>query len=116
MASLKFPIQLDPGRGTLKLSDGTRRVEEQIQEILTTNFLERVLRPEFGSDVMVFEAVSNPELIAARINFSLRRYLSVNIEINVRVRVPQQGTINLDIGFVDTSTNQQGNVRSSLTF
>lgn len=113
---LTFPIQLDPQNGSLKLSTGTQRIQEQILEILTTDFLSRVLRPEFGSEQFLFQSLTNPEVLAARVQFSLRRYLSVNIVINVTARITVAGTVKLNIRFFDNSTSQQGNVRTELTF
>lgn len=113
--SLKFPIQLDPGSGSLKLSTGPDRVREQILEILTTDFFSRVLRPEFGSETFLFQALTNPEVLASRVQFSLRKYLSVNIETNVSAKITSAGKVELEIRYFDSSTSQQGNVRTEFT-
>ena len=113
MAAISFPIRVNPGTGTLVLSAGRTRIEEQIQEILNTRFLERVLRPEFGTEEYLFTSINNPELIATKIQFSLKTYLSANIVTRTEARLDNSGKVTVTITYTDTSNNQQGNLTSS---
>ncbi len=48
----KFPPQIDPATGRFLTSSGNQSVKESIYLILMTQRMERLTRPEFGSDIM----------------------------------------------------------------
>lgn len=49
---LKFPLQVDPQTGMLALSDQEEDIREAIGIILNTMQGERVMRPDFGSNII----------------------------------------------------------------
>ena len=49
---LKFPLQVDPRTGKFAMVSQEEDIQEAIGIILNTMQGERVMRPEFGSDVM----------------------------------------------------------------
>ena len=49
---LKFPLQVDPRTGMLALSDQEEDIREAIGIILNTMQGERVMRPDFGSNII----------------------------------------------------------------
>lgn len=49
---LKFPLQVDPRTGMLALSDQEEDIREAIGIILNTVQGERVMRPDFGSNII----------------------------------------------------------------
>ena len=48
----KFPLQVDPATGRIMTVSGNRSVKESIYLILMTQLTERIVRPDFGSDIM----------------------------------------------------------------
>ena len=113
--SFAYPIRLAPGTGGLALSSGQQRVNEQIQEVLSTRFLERVLAPSFGSEDYLFSSLSSTSVISSRIGFVLRQGLSENIEVNVLVQGSDNGVLDINIKWLDTSENLQGNLISQIS-
>ncbi len=71
----KFPIQLDPRTGKIATSSLEENIEESIGIILSTYRGERVMRPEFGSNVAdyIFSPVNytEKETIAYELNNQL---------------------------------------------
>ena len=49
---LKFPLQVDPRTGMLAMSDQEEDIREAIGIILHTVQGERVMRPDFGSNII----------------------------------------------------------------
>lgn len=91
MQGISFPLAIDPVKGTLKLSTGADLVRDKIISFLKTEPLERVMRPEYGTENYLFEAAPSVEVIAAEIE---RRLNSI-------ARIPQArfntlGTLNDD--------------------
>lgn len=70
---ISFPLALDATRGTLKLSSDADLVRDKIISFLKTEPLERVMRPEYGTENYLFEAAPSIEVIAAEIE---RRLIS----------------------------------------
>ena len=48
----KFPLQVDPATGRIMTVSGNRSVKESIYLILMTQLTERIVRPDFGSDII----------------------------------------------------------------
>ena len=51
---LKFPLQVDPKTGKLAMSEQEENIRDSIEIILRTGRGERVMRPDFGADVMQY--------------------------------------------------------------
>lgn len=110
--SIAFPIRLNNKTGSVVLSSGNQRTQEQILEILTTKYLERVLRPSFGTDEYLFTAVSDPGVISTKIKSALDNYLSPNIQTTVSSKLFNSGRVELTVDYLDTSTNISGNLNT----
>ena len=50
-SGLKFPLQIDPRTGKLAMSSHEEDIKEAVRIIIHTSIGERVMRPEFGSNV-----------------------------------------------------------------
>lgn len=89
LQGLKYPLELD-GNGGLKLSSGYDRIGEQILEVLETRFGERVYRPYFGIQEVLFETVDEYAL-AQSIKSQLQAFLPAVPNIEVRVSLSEDG-------------------------
>lgn len=67
-AGIAFPTLINV-QGSLQLSSGTLNIEESIYIILSTQFGERVYRPNFGSRLseLVFEPMNSQTLLLIRL-------------------------------------------------
>jgi phage baseplate assembly protein W len=72
---ISFPLTLDSVRGTLKLSSGADLVRDKIISFLKTEPLERVMRPEYGTQNYLFESAPSIEVIASEIERRLISYI-----------------------------------------
>ena len=113
--SIAFPIRLDPKTGSLVLSEGNKRTQEQIAEILTTKFLSRILRPSFGTEEYLFTSISDPMVISSKVKFALDTYLSSNIQTNVDSKLFNNGKVELTIESFDANTNNKGNLQTEFS-
>lgn len=94
LTGLTYPLALD-GNGGLSLSYNSDRIEQQILEILDTNFNERVLRVEFGTSDYLFDTISE-SVLESQLQTILGRYIK-NTEIKVKVYIDEEGVCDLRI-------------------
>ena len=112
---LKFPLQIDPKPGKIAMVSEEEDIAEAIGIILNTVQGERVMRPEFGSNVLdyTFSAASDSE--RQSLAFDLREqlgYLEPRIdEIDVRCKDTDEleGAIIIEISYRVRSTNNRYN-------
>ena len=112
---LKFPLQIDPKTGKIAMVSEEEDIAEAIGIILNTVQGERVMRPEFGSNVLdyTFSAASDSE--RQSLAFDLREqlgYLEPRIDdIDVRCRDTDEleGAIIVEISYRVRSTNNRYN-------
>jgi phage baseplate assembly protein W len=112
---LKFPLQIDPKTGKIAMVSEEEDIAEAIGIILNTVQGERVMRPEFGSNVLdyTFSAASDSE--RQSLAFDLREqlgYLEPRIdEIDVRCKDTDEleGAIIIEISYRVRSTNNRYN-------
>ena len=112
---LKFPLQIDPKTGKIAMVSEEEDIAEAIGIIINTVQGERVMRPEFGSNVMdyIFSAASDS--LRQSLAFDLREqlgYLEPRIDdIDVRCRDTDEleGAIIVEISYRVRSTNNRYN-------
>ncbi len=54
MRTLRVPFQIDSGGGLSEVSDTQTIVEQQMIDVLMTNFGERIMRPRYGANLRGF--------------------------------------------------------------
>ena len=112
---LKFPLQIDPKTGKIAMVSEEADIAEAIGIILNTVQGERVMRPEFGSNVLdyTFSAASDSE--RQSLAFDLREqlgYLEPRIDdIDVRCSDTDEleGAIVVEVDYRVRSTNNRYN-------
>lgn len=112
---LKFPLQVDPKTGKFSLVEEEEDIRESIGIILRTSRGERVMRPDFGTDIMEYmfsPAGENMEdSLAAEVQEDLL-YLEPRIrDVDVKVRRSEgpEGVITVDVAYTIRSTNSRYN-------
>ena len=111
----KFPLQVDPATGRIMTVSGNRTVKESIYLILMTQLTERLVRPNFGSDIMnyAFMDTSTTMLSILRRDISQTllqqepRIADLNIETEYR---EERGAVIVHIDYVVTATNTRDNL------
>ena len=112
---LKFPLQIDPKTGKIAMVSEEADIAEAIGIILNTVQGERVMRPEFGSNVLDYTFSAASESERQSLAFDLREqlgYLEPRIDdIDVRCRDTDEleGAIIVEISYRVRSTNNRYN-------
>ncbi len=112
---LKFPLQVDPKTGKIAMVSEEEDIAEAIGIILKTTQGERLMRPDFGSNVMdyIFATDSNTtwESLATELRESLGYFEPRIHEINVVCRSADglEGAINVEVSYCVRSTNNRFN-------
>jgi len=75
-AGWSFPVKIDPKTGGISLSYHERDIEEAIRIILSTTPGERVMRPQFGSDLADAVFSVNSATTATRVEGYVRDALA----------------------------------------
>lgn len=112
---LKFPLQVDPKTGKLAMTDEEDDIREAIGIILRTSEGERVMRPDFGSNVMdyLFRPASGSVLhglehdVRERLFDQEQRIEDIEVKCSESEGLP--GGILVDISYTVRSTNSRYN-------
>lgn len=112
---LKFPLQVDPRTGKLALADQEEDIQEAVGIILRTGRGERVMRPDFGSEIMEYAFAPSSSSMLHSIAHEVRLTL---LEQEPRIRDVevwcdgpngQDGTLTIYVSYTVRSTNNRYN-------
>ncbi len=112
---LKFPLQVDARTGKLAMVSHEDDIREAIGIILHTVQGERVMRPDFGSNILDYTfapaSSSTREAIARQIREQLLYQEPRITDVDVRCRQldQQTGAIVVDVAYTVRSTNNRYN-------
>ena len=110
-----FPVGLDL-RGRVALTTGYESIERAIRIILQTARGERVMRPQFGSDLHQLVFAENNATSAGQADFYVRQALArweprIEVEnVNVSWSEADRGAMVLDITYRIKATNDRRNL------
>ncbi len=111
----KFPLQVDPATGRIMTVSGNRTVKESIYLILMTQVTERLVRPEFGSDIMSYAFMDTSTTMLSILRRDLTQTLlqqeprisDLSIETEYRA---DQGAVIVQIDYLVSATNTRDNL------
>ena len=112
---VKFPLQVDPRTGKLSMVSHEEDIREAVEIILRTMQGERVMRPEFGSNVMeyVFSSFSSSQRhsLANEVQEQLlyQEPRITDVEVECREINGRTGEFIVEIGYTVRSTNNRYN-------
>lgn len=110
-----FPISTDI-RGRIKLTGGADTVERAIRLVLQTVKGERVMRPEFGSDLHLLVFAENNATTVGQADYYVREALArwepriEVLSVEVSFAESNRGIMLIDIGYRIKSTNDIRNL------
>ena len=113
---LQFPLKIDPQTGALVSASGEEKIRTAVLTILSTALGERVMRPDFGSDLhnQVFASLNAATLGA--LAFSVRQAL-VTWEPRIKVQDVQvsdtqaaEGIVSISVDYIVRATNTRFNL------
>ena len=112
---LKFPLQVDPKTGKFSMVEEEEDIRESIGIILRTVRGERVMRSDFGTDVMDYLFAPANASMQDSIAFEVREDLLYqeprirDVEVNVREPVGPEGSVTVEVSYTVRSTNSRYN-------
>ena len=112
---LRFPLQIDPKTGKIAMVSEEEDIAEAIGIILNTVQGERVMRPDFGSNVLDYTFSAASESERQSLAFDLREQLGYlepridDIEVRCRETDELEGAIVVEISYLVRSTNNRYN-------
>ncbi len=112
---LRFPLQIDPKTGKFAMVGAEEDIAEAIGIILHTVQGERVMRPDFGSNVLDYTFSSSSESERQSLAYDLRDALSYqepridDIEVHCRETDELEGAIVVEVSYLVRSTNNRYN-------
>ena len=112
---LRFPLQIDPKTGKFAMVGEEEDIAEAIGIILNTVQGERVMRPEFGSNVMDYTFSSSSDSERQSLAFDLRELLGYeepridDIDVVCKETDELEGAIIIEISYRVRSTNNRFN-------
>ena len=110
---LRFPLQIDPKTGKFAMVSAEEDIAEAIGIILRTVQGERVMRPEFGSNVMDYTFTSASDSERQSLAFDLKEQLSYlepridDIDVMCRDNDALEGSIIVEVSYRVRSTNNR---------
>ena len=112
---LRFPLQIDPKTGKFAMVSEEADIAEAIGIILHTVQGERVMRPDFGSNVLDYTFSSASESERQSLAFDLRDQLGYqeprieDIEVHCKDTDELEGAIIIEVSYRVRSTNNRYN-------
>lgn len=112
---LRVPLQIDPKTGKFAMVSAEEDIAEAIGIILRTVQGERVMRPEFGSNVMDYTFTSASDSERQSLAFDLKEQLSYlepridDIDVMCRDNDALEGSIIVEVSYRVRSTNNRYN-------
>ena len=112
---LKFPLQVDRRTGRFAMVSEDEDIREAIGIILRTVQGERVMRPEFGSNIMDYTFAPSSSSTRQSIARQVREQLLYqeprieDVEVTCRQMDQQTGAIVVEISYTVRSTNNRYN-------
>ncbi len=111
----KFPISVDPATGRFMTVSGNQSVKESLYLILMTQKTERLVRPEFGSDIMGFTfmdtSVTMMSILKRDITTTIMKQEPriSDVEITTEFR-ERQGVVLINIDYMVAGSNTRDNM------
>jgi hypothetical protein len=112
---LKYPLQIDPKTGKVAMVSEEEDIAEAIGIIINTVQGERVMRPDFGSNVLDYTFSTASDSLRQSLAFDLREQLGYlepridDIEIVCRSADALEGAIVVELSYRVRSTNNRYN-------
>ena len=112
---LKFPLQVDPRTGKLAVVSGEEDIRESIGIILGTLQGERVMRPDFGSNVLDYTFAAASSSTKQAIAWQVKEQLSyqelriTDVSVKCREQDERSGAIVIEVAYTVRSTNNRYN-------
>jgi len=112
----KFPVEVDPTTGKIKMAEGEEDIRESIRIILGTAKGERIMRPDFGCELRDFvfgvTDVTTLRLLENKIKDSITVWEPRVDEVKVAVALDDEvpGKLNISITYTVRATNNLFNL------
>ena len=112
---LKFPLQIDPKTGKFAMVSAEEDIAEAIGIILNTVQGERVMRPDFGSNVLDYTFSAASDSLRQSLAFDLREQLGFlepridDIDVRCSDTDELEGAIVVEVDYRVRSTNNRYN-------
>lgn len=112
---VKFPLQVDPRTGKFAMVGGEDDIRESIGIILRTVRGERVMRPDFGSEVMEYLFSPADGGMRESLAFEIQEELSYqeprirDVDVSVRETDGLDGGVIVEVAYTVRSTNSRYN-------
>ena len=110
-----FPLQIDPATGRFRTVSGDKSVKESIYIILMTQTTERLVRPEFGSDLMSYTFMDPGTTMLSILRRDITETILnqeprvSDVEIDTEYR-ESQGAVIINIAYRVSETNTRDNL------
>ncbi|RKN75968.1 GPW/gp25 family protein [Paenibacillus ginsengarvi] len=107
----KFPIQVDPATGRIRLSEYEEDIAESIRIILGTSRGERVMRPGFGCEMRSFVFGTTDDMTLRLLEGSILDAIRVweprvdEVEVKAVPDKLDPGKVQIRIGYIVRTTN-----------
>ena len=112
---LKFPLQIDPKTGKIAMVSEEEDIAEAIGIIINTIQGERVMRPDFGSNVLDYTFSAASDSLRQSLAFDLRAQLGYlepridDIDVRCSDADEMEGAIVVEVSYRVRSTNNRYN-------
>ena len=112
---VKFPLQIDPKTGKIAMVSEEEDITEAIGIIIGTVQGERVMRPDFGSNVLDYTFSANSDSQRQSLAFDLSEQLGYleprisDIEVRCRKTNVLDGAVVVEVSYRVRSTNNRYN-------
>lgn len=100
---IAYPLSIT--NGGLTVATDIDLIKQQIWSCIETVRYERVMQPQYGSTLQVFDGVSNAAIVASQLQSELKSQIR-DVDFNVSADYAETGVLSISIGWSVNGTPQ----------
>jgi hypothetical protein len=118
LSSFVYPLEIDEVTGGLRLQTGYKVREDNIKSLIETVIRERVLIPDYGSPLYLFEVLPNIALVNNQLKRMIERYIP-DVKTTINSSIDSDGNLAVEILWYwleEQNSNNPRTINTTITF
>jgi phage baseplate assembly protein W len=117
LSSFSYPLEIDEVTGGLKLQTGYKVREYNLKSLIETVIRERVLIPDYGSPLYLFEVLPNIALVNNQLKRAIERYVP-DVKATITSNINNDGNLAVEIlwYWLEEQNSKPRTINTTITF
>ena len=117
LSDVFYPLAIDNQTGNLKMTSGHLVRQQNIRSLIETLISERIMNPSYGSELYLFDVISNLSLVNYRIKEAVLNYVpDVDAEVTSNLNQASELLVTITWAFLEDRTINTTPITFTLNF